>query len=48
MQEKLTVYDSNPVQLISKAFLLEPNPYKFWKILQDAKGPLFFKDVFLN
>jgi hypothetical protein len=36
-------------KLIRKAFSMEPNPYRFWKVMQDVKGnSLFFFEVFEN
>ena len=35
-----------PFDMISKAFRLEQDPYKLWKIIQDLKGNYFFQEVF--
>jgi hypothetical protein len=37
-----------PFDMVCKAFRFEPNPYKFWKILQDIKGNFYFREVFEN
>jgi len=37
-----------PFEMISKAFRMEEDPYKLWKIIQDLRGNSFFKEVFEN
>lgn len=41
-----TKHVENVEWLVRKAFQLEQNPYRFWKLLQDFKGNEFWLEVF--